>query len=191
MPILPGLGIGGVAIANAARPAVENIIGGLTLFADKPVKVGDFCRFGNEEGFIEEIGLRSTRIRKLDDTLVSVPNAQFSQLDLENRTRRRKFLYRTELQFRYETKRDQLRYLLAMLRKMLLSHPKTILDKMRVRFLGFGTHSLDIEIFVHFWRYRKISISGLWILSGSLEQDSPSLLPPPISPRTAKETRNP
>jgi MscS family membrane protein len=149
VPILAGLGIGGIAIALAARPTVENIIGGLTLFADKPVKVGDFCRFGNEEGFIEEIGLRSTRIRKLDDTLVSVPNAQFSQLELENRTRRRKFLYRTELQFRYETKRDQLRYLLAMLREMLLSHPKAIQDKMRVRFLGFGAHSLDIELFVH------------------------------------------
>lgn len=148
-PIIAGLGIGGIAIALAARQTVENVIGGLTLFADKPVKVGDLCKFGPELGFVEEIGLRSTRLRKLDDTLVSVPNAQFSQLELENRSLRRKFLYHTELQFRYETKADQLRYLLVTLREMLLAHPKTIQDKMRVRFLGFGSHSLDVEIFVY------------------------------------------
>lgn len=148
-PILAGLGIGGIAVALAARQTVENIIGGLTLFADKPVKVGDLCKFGPELGFVEEIGLRSTRLRKLDDTLVSVPNAQFSQLELENRSRRRKFLYQTVLQFRYETKVDQLRFLLIRLREMTLAHPKTIQDKSRIRFLGFGSHSLDVEVFVY------------------------------------------
>lgn len=149
VPILAGLGIGGVALALAARQTVENIIGGLTLFADKPVKVGDLCQYGEELGFVEEIGLRSTRLRKLDDTLVSVPNAQFSQLELENRSRRRKFLYHMVLQFRYETKVDQLRFLLVRLREMMMAHPKTIQDKSRVRFLGFGSHSLDVEVFVY------------------------------------------
>lgn len=149
-PLLAGLGLGGVAIALAARPTFENIFGGLVLFADKPVKVGDLCKFGENLGFVEEIGLRSTRIRKLDDTQVSIPNAQFSQLELENQSRRKKFLYRTVLQFRYESSPDQMRYLIARLREMLLAHPKAIQDEFqRVRFMSFGEYSLDVEMYVN------------------------------------------
>jgi MscS family membrane protein len=149
LPVLAGLGIGGVAIAQAARPTLENLIGGLILFADKPVMIGDLCRYGNEEGFVEDIGLRSTRLRKFDDTLVSVPNSIFSQLELQNLSKRRKFLYHTTLQFRYETTKDQLRFLLISIREMVLAHPKAVQDKTRIRFLGFGTHSLDVEVFVN------------------------------------------
>ena len=69
--VIASLGVGGLAIALAIRPTLENVIGGLTLFADKPVRIGHFCRFGDEYGTVEEIGLRSTRLRKFDDTLVS------------------------------------------------------------------------------------------------------------------------
>lgn len=149
IPLLAGLGIGGIAIALAARPTLENVIGGLILFADKPVKVGDLCGFGDELGFVEEIGLRSTRIRKIDDTLVSIPNAQFSQMSLENRTRRHKFLYESTLQFRYESTDDQLRYLLVQIREMLFAHPRVYHDHLRLRFLGFGDYSLDIYLFAY------------------------------------------
>ena len=65
-PVLAGLSIGGLAVALAARPTIENVIGGLTLFMDVPARVGDFCRYGDRVGTIEEVGLRSTRIRSLD-----------------------------------------------------------------------------------------------------------------------------
>ena len=159
--LVAGLGVGGLAIALAVRPTLENILGGLILFTDKPVRIGDFCQFGEESGTVEEIGLRSTRLRKLDDTIVSVPNADFAQLQLTNHTRRRRRLYQTTLGFRYETTPEQLRYLIARLREMLHGHPQVSPDWLHVRFDGFGSYSLDIAIFAYIrtrdWlRYRAI-----------------------------------
>ena len=147
--LVTGLGVGGLAVALAVRPTLENVIGGLILFLDKPVRVGDFCRFGEEAGTVEEIGLRSTRLRKLDDTLVSVPNADFSQLRLTNYRRRRRRLYKTTLGLRYETSAEQLRYVMAKLREMLIGHPKVSPDKLHVRFDGFGAYSLDVAVFAY------------------------------------------
>ena len=147
--LVAGLGVGGLAIALAVRPTLENILGGLILFADKPVRVGDFCRFGAEDGTVEEIGLRSTRLRKRDDSVVSVPNADFSQLQLTNYTRRRRRLYETTLALRYETSPEQLRYVMARLREMLHGHPKVSPDTLHVRFDGFGAYSLDVAVFAY------------------------------------------
>ena len=149
VPMLAGLGVGGLAIALAVRPTLENLIGGFILFMDKPVRVGDLCRFGDELGFVEDIGLRSTRIRKYEDTIVSVPNAQFTQLQLENLSKRKKRLFRVTLGLRYETTSEQLRYVLAKLREMLLDHPKVSPERLRVRFRRFGDYSLDIELFAY------------------------------------------
>jgi len=147
--MLAGLGVGGLAIALAVRPTLENLIGGFILFLDKPVGVGDLCRFGPELGVVEEIGLRSTRIRKHEDTIVSVPNSQFSQLQLENLSKREKTLFRVTLGLRYETTSEQLRYVLATLREMLLGHPEVSSERLRVRFRRIGDYSLDIEIFAY------------------------------------------
>lgn len=148
-PVVASLGVGGLAIALAVRPTLENIIGGLTLFADKPVRIGDFCRFGDEHGTVEQIGLRSTRLRLLDDTLVSLPNADFSQRELSNYSRRRQRLYQATLGLRYETTPEQLRYVMAKLREMLLGHPKVSPERLHVRFDGFGAYSLDVEMFAY------------------------------------------
>ena len=165
MPLLAGLGIGGVAIALAVRPTLENIIGGMILFIDKPVSVGDFCRFdspvGNQIGTVEKIGLRSTRLRMREDTLVTIPNAEFSQLQLENLSSRERTLIRTTLALRYETTVDQLRYALAQLRKMMIGHPQVSPERLRVRFKDFGDSSLDVEIFAYirtasYLKYRAI-----------------------------------
>jgi MscS family membrane protein len=147
--LVAGLGVGGLAIALAVRPTLENIVGGLILFADKPVRVGDFCRFGEEDGTVEEIGIRSIRLRKLDDTVVSVPNADFSQLQLTNYSRRRRRLYQTTLGLRYETSPEQLRYVMARLREMLHGHPKVSPDTLHVRFDGFDAYSLDVAVFAY------------------------------------------
>jgi MscS family membrane protein len=113
------------------------------------VRVGDFCRFGDKVGTVEEIGLRSTRIRTLDRTVVTVPNADFSGLQIENFARRDQIRLHTTLGLRYETTPEQLRLLLARLRELLLSHPKIDPDPARVRFVGFGAYSLDLEIFAY------------------------------------------
>jgi MscS family membrane protein len=110
---------------------------------------GNFCRFGDEYGTVEEIGLRSTRLRKLDDTVVSLPNADFSQRELINYARRRRWLYHMTLGLRYETSAEQLRYLIAKLREMLLGHPRISPDSLYVRFHGFGAYSLDVEVFAY------------------------------------------
>ena len=147
--LLTGLGVGGLAIALAVRPLLENIVGGFILFLDKPVRVGDFCRYGDSVGTVEKVGLRSTRVRNLDRTIVTIPNAEFSQLQLKNYAKRDRMLYRLILQLRYETTSEQLRFVLERLRRMLLGHPRVTDDPARVRFFGFGAYSLDLEIFAY------------------------------------------
>jgi MscS family membrane protein len=153
-PLVAGLGVGGLAIALAIRPTLENILGGLTLFADQPVRVGDFCRYGSEVGTVQEIGLRSTRIRSRERTLVTIPNAEFSQMKLENFSVRDQRLLRTTLNLRYETTMDQLRYVLAELRKLLFGHPMVTESPARVRFVDLGAYSIDVEIFAYRGGYR-------------------------------------
>jgi MscS family membrane protein len=146
--ILAGLGIGGLAIALAAQKTVENLFGGITLILDQPVRVGDFCRFGDKLGTVEEIGLRSTRIRTLDRTVISVPNAQFSSLELENFTPRDRVWLHTTIGLRYETTPDQLRYVLVEVQQMLLAHPM-IAARPRTRFVKLAACSLEVEVFAY------------------------------------------
>ncbi len=150
--VLAGLGIGGLAVALAAQPTLQNLLAGFTIYADRPVSVGDFCRFGDKTATVEYIGLRSTRLRTLDRTLISVPNAQFLDMQLENYALRDRRLLKTELQLRYETTPDQMRYVLAELRKLMIAHPMVLPEPKRIRFTGFGSHSLNIEIFVYILR---------------------------------------
>jgi MscS family membrane protein len=146
---LAALGIGGIALALGAQKTIENFVGSVTLIADRPIRVGDFCRVGEITGHIEKIGIRSTQIRTLDRTVVSIPNGAFSSDTIENYAHRDKFRFVSVLNFRYETSPDQLRFLLTELRKVLYAHPKVYEDPARVRFIGFGAHSLDLEIFVY------------------------------------------
>jgi MscS family membrane protein len=147
--VLAGLGVGGIAIALAAQKTIENLIGGISLFAVQPVRVGDFCRFGDKMGTVEEVGLYATRLRTLERSVVTVPNATFSNLELDNLTRRDKMWYHPTIGLRYETTPDQLRYVLVEIRKVLYAHPKVDSEPARVRFVGFGAYSLDLEIFAY------------------------------------------
>jgi len=146
--LIAGLGVGGLAVALAAQKSVENLFGGVTLIADQPVRVGDFCRFGDGKlGIVEEIGLRSTQVRTLDRTVVTVPNSQFSELQIENFARRDRIRLYAVLGMRYETTPDQMRWLLAELRRVLVAHPRVAPEPLRVRFVAFGAHSLDLEVY--------------------------------------------
>ncbi|UCE86073.1 MAG: mechanosensitive ion channel family protein [Deltaproteobacteria bacterium] len=147
--LIAGLGIGGLAVALAAQKTLENVFGALTLAADEPVAIGDFCRFGDQIGTVEEIGLRSTKVRTLARTLVSVPNSEFASLHLENFAKRDQMWLKAMIGVRYETTPDQLRFLLVGLRRMLIGHPRIAPEPVRARFVEFGAYSLDIEVFCY------------------------------------------
>jgi len=147
--VIAGLGVGGLAVALAAQSTIENFIGSLTIFADRPVRVGDFCRFGDQVGTVEQIGLRSTRIRTLDRSLLTVPNAEFSRLKLDNLSERDRILFRTKLNLRLETSSDQLGRVLERLRALLLDHPRVDPDPARVRVIAVGPRTIDLEVFAY------------------------------------------
>jgi MscS family membrane protein len=145
--VLAGLGIGGIAIAFAAQKTLENLFGGISVLADEVIRVGDFCRVGDRVGTVEDISLRSTRIRTLERTELSIPNGSLATMNIENFTRRDKFLFNPTLAIRGETSADQLRYLLAEVRRMLYEHPKVESDSARIRLAGFDKGVLSLEIF--------------------------------------------
>jgi MscS family membrane protein len=154
VPLLAGLGIGGLAVALAAQSSIANFIGGLILLSNKPVRVGDFCRYGEDPsgdwlriGTIEEINWISTRIRGIDRTVTTIPNAEFANMHIVNLSRRDQRLMRTTLQLRYETTPEQMRYILIKLRELLLGHPMVSAEPARVRLTGFSAYSKDIEIY--------------------------------------------
>jgi MscS family membrane protein len=154
--LVAGAGVGGIALALASKSTLENFMGALNLFADRPVRVGDLCSYDGDSapgwrpvGRIEAIGLRSTKIRKLDRTLITIPNAEFSQLRIVNFGKCDRMLLSTKLGLRYETTDDQLRFLLAGLRELLHAHPMTIHtadDPVRARFVGYGDFSLNVTL---------------------------------------------
>lgn len=147
--VVAGLGIGGLAVALAIRPTLENLIGGILLYLDQPVRVGDFCSFGDQSGTVETIGVRSTKIRALDRTLITVPNATLADMQLINWAKCDRMLISATIGLRYETEDDQLRHVLVKFREMLHAHPKIHSDTVRVRFAGFGQSSLDIGVRIY------------------------------------------
>ena len=147
--LIAGLGVGGLAIALAAQSTLENFIGGIILYADQPVKVGDFCKFGERRGVVEDVGLRSVKIRTLDRTIVTVPNADFAKLQLENLAERDRVLLRENLRLRYETTRSQLEAVMSELEAMLKAHDRIAEEPLRVRFIGFGEYFLEVELYAY------------------------------------------
>jgi MscS family membrane protein len=160
--VVTSLGVGGIAFALAARPTLENLIAGVTMYLDRPVKIGQFCQFDDVLGTVERIGLRSTRIRRWGGQLLSIPNAQFAEHQLDNYSDARNIWIREKLRVRYETSPEQLSYLLAKIREMLFAHPKIIAP--RVRLIGFGDDSLTIDILCY-------SDTGIWAEWHAIRED--------------------
>ena len=144
--ILAGVGVGGIAIALAAQKTIEDLFGGISVISDRPVLVGDVCHFGDRTGTVMHIGLRSTRIRTADRTVISVPNGQFATMTLENISGRDKIWFHPTLNLRRDTTSDQLLRVLASFREILTGHPKLETGKIPVRFVGVGAYSLDVEV---------------------------------------------
>jgi MscS family membrane protein len=146
---LAGLGIGGIAVALAAQKTLENVIGGLSLIFDKALRVGDFLKLGDTLGTVDDIGLRSTRIRTLDRTIVSVPNGQIASASIETLSVRDKFWFHHFVGLRYETTPAQLRLIVDRIRRRLAAHAAAQADSIRVRFFRLGAFSLDVEVFAY------------------------------------------
>jgi len=144
---LAGLGIGGLAIGFGAQKTIENLFGGVSVLADEVFRVGDVCRFGDRTGVVEDIGLRSTRIRTDERTLVAIPNGTVATINLENFSRRDKILFKTALGLRPDTKPDHMRFVLAEVRKLLYSHPKIETQTVRVRLTDVAGGSFSVEVF--------------------------------------------
>ena len=160
--VVTSLGVGGLAFAMAARPTLENLIAGVTLYLDKPVRVGQFCQFDDVLGSVERIGLRSTRIRRWGGNVLAIPNSQFAELQLDNYNDARYIWIRQKLRLRYETSADQLKFILAKLREMLFAHPKVLVP--RVRLIGFGDDALTVEILAY-------SDTGVWAEWHAIRED--------------------
>jgi MscS family membrane protein len=148
-PALAGLGVGGIAVALAAQKTLENVIAGASLIFDQAVRVGDVLTMGTTTGTVEHIGLRSTRIRTLDRTLVSVPNSQLANTTLETLSVRDKFWFHPTLPLRYETTAEQLQTVLSGIHRLLSEHAAVDPAGLRVRFQRLSAFSLDIEVFAY------------------------------------------
>jgi MscS family membrane protein len=148
---LAGLGIGGIAVALAAQKTLENLIGGTSVIFDSVLHVGDFVTIGSATGTVEDIGLRSTRIRTLARTIVSLPNGQVANANLESISLRDKFWFRHELNLHKGTTASQMRDFVEGLKKLLAEHPGIDPDSFRVSFLRLSAFSLDVEVFAYFF----------------------------------------
>uniref|UniRef100_Q027P0 MscS Mechanosensitive ion channel n=1 Tax=Solibacter usitatus (strain Ellin6076) TaxID=234267 RepID=Q027P0_SOLUE len=146
---LAGLGVGGVAVALAAQRTLENVIGGISIIFDQVVRVGDTLRVGETSGIVDDVGLRSTRLRTNDRTVVSVPNGQIANLSLENLSARDKFWLHPTVSLRCDTTVEQLRSVVEGLHDLLARDLRVEQDSVRVRFLRLGPNSLDVEVFAY------------------------------------------
>jgi MscS family membrane protein len=151
---LAGLGVGGIAVALAAQKTLENVIGGVSIILDQAVRAGDFLNVIDAQGTatlgtVEYVGLRSTRIRTLDRTLVSVPNGQLANVRLESMSARDKFWFHPLLSLRYQTTAEEMRSVLNGISDLLVQHPCVERNSSRVRFLKVGTSSLEVEVFAY------------------------------------------
>lgn len=148
--LLAGLGLGGLAFALAAQKTVENLFGAVSLAVDQPFREGDFVRVEDFVGTVEQIGMRSTRFRTLDRTVIAIPNGRLADSRLESFTVRDRMRLACTVQLVYQTSAETLRRALEGLEQVLRSHPKIWPDAVVVRFKELGASSLDIEIMAWF-----------------------------------------
>lgn len=143
---LAGIGIGGLAIGFGAQKTIENLFGGVSILGDEVIRVGDVCRFGDRTGTVEDIGLRSTRVRTEDRTLLVIPNGTVATINVENFSRRDKILFKTMLGLRSETSPDHLRYVLSAIRRVFYSHARVDTKSVRVRLTELASTASNVEI---------------------------------------------
>lgn len=146
---LAGLGIGGVAVAFAAQKTLENIFAAVAIASDRPFSLGDTVRIGSLVGTVEDLGLRSTRIRTFERAVVTVPNSTVVGSEVVNLSARDRMLYNPTLGLVYNTNPEKLRKILEAIRELLASHPRVVQEGARCRFRSFGEWALLVEVYCH------------------------------------------
>ena len=147
--IIAGVGVGGLAVALAAQKTIENLFGSISVIMDRPALVGDLCKFGGQLGIVEDIGLRSTRLRTLDRTVVTIPNSVFSTMTLENYARRDRMWFHFTLQLRRDTTPEQIRKMMDGTAAILQQHAQVDASGVPVRFVNISQQSFDLEVFAY------------------------------------------
>ncbi len=146
---LAGLGIGGLAIGLGAQKTFENLLGGISILTDKALVIGDPCRIGDQRGVVEDIGLRSTKLRTEERTVVTIPNGTVATAILENYRQRDKILFRQLVRLRYDLSSDHLRYVLDEVRSVLQQNNHVENATSRVRLIRMAEYSIEVEIYAY------------------------------------------
>jgi len=146
---LAGVGIGTLALGLGAQKTFENMFGGVSILFDKVVLIGDACKINNQSGVVEDIGLRSTRLRTPERTLLSIPNGTMATATIENLRFRDKFLCQQVIRLRYDLSPDHVRFVLEEIRQLMLDNPKVEDSTSRARFIRFAEYALELEIFCY------------------------------------------
>jgi MscS family membrane protein len=144
--LIAGLGIGGLAFALAAKPTLSNWFGSVMIFTDRPFQMGDWVRTDVGEGIVEEVGLRSTKIRTFSDTLITVPNADIATRPIENCSAMKMRRLRTHIGLVYGTTSTQMDQILEGIKQRIGDDERIQDDTFKVFFDGFGSSSLDVLI---------------------------------------------
>jgi len=148
--VIAGLGVGGLALAIAARDTVSNFFGAAILLADRPFKRGDVVEVGDRLAIIESVGLRSTRLRTLEDSQLMIPNGKLADQTINNLGKRRQFRVALEIGVVYDTPRDRLDAFVDALRQVFRDQPRAIPDPVYVGLKGFGDSAITIEVIGNF-----------------------------------------
>jgi MscS family membrane protein len=148
--LLAGLGIGGLALALAGQKTVENLFGAFSIGLDQPFSVGDTINVDGTMGTVEAIGLRSTRIRTFDRTMITIPNGRLAEMKVESFAARDRIRFNCVVNLVLSTSSSQLRQVVAGLEAALRAQPKTFQDDVVVRLRAFATEALELEVNVWF-----------------------------------------
>ena len=147
IPLITGLGVGGLAVALAARPTIENLIGGLMILADRPYRVGQRIKVKGNDGIVQQIGMRSTKIRLLSGPQATIPNEEMAKAEIENVSRRQNIRRSTNITIKYDTPPEKVEKAVDIIRNILDDHegmdPKR---PPRVYFTEFNPDSLNISM---------------------------------------------
>ncbi len=144
--VLAGLGIGGLALAFGAQKTIENLFGSISLAADQPFRVGDFVKIEDFTGNVERIGMRSTQIRTLDRTLISLPNGKLADMRIEDFASRDRIRLAATVGLALGTTEEQVRRVVAGIEAMLRAHPKVWPEVVVARLAALSLSSLDVEV---------------------------------------------
>ncbi len=173
--IFAGLGISGLAVALAAREALANLLGSLVIMFEKPFRVGDWIRVGDDEGHVESVGFRSTRIRTFYDSLISLPSSKLIEATVDNLGAREYRRVKTTLAVTYDTPPQKVQSFVDGIKEIIRNHPKTQKDKFHIVFNDFGSYSLDILIYfflkVPDWSTELVEREGIFLQIIQLAED--------------------